>query len=196
MKPRFIVLGLPRSRTYWVSRFLSYGETECDHDPARHFTSRADAIDYLNRPGLAAVDTSLGLIWADIAPKLDRSISVVVVHRAITDVAASHRSLADRHPNNPILRQFLGVTGAAFEAHAGKLWDIPGWHIPYSALEKFLGCASLYTYCRDERLPVDWWTEMKDQRLECDRAGYMLDTWNNRLGVRAVFGPQEQVTAP
>lgn len=185
MKSRFIVLGLPRSRTYWISRFLSYGETECDHDPARHFTSRADAIDYLNRPGLAAVDTSLGLIWADIAPKLDRRISVVVVHRAITDVAASLRRIG-----------FQDAGTSALEAFAEKLWAIPGLHLTFNVLDRFYGCTSLYTYCREERLPVDWWNEMKDQHLECDRAGYMLDVMNNRLGVRAVFGPQEQVTAP
>jgi hypothetical protein len=185
MTAPFIVLALPRSRTFWASRFLSYGDTDCEHDPARHFASRADAADYLNRDGCAAVDTSLGMIWAELASQLRPDLRVVVVHRNIADVAASLRRLG-----------FQDAAVAPLEAFAGKLWDIPGWHIPYRALDTFYGCLSLSRACRDDPVPFDWWVSMKDKHIECDRAGYMLDAWNNRLGVRAVFGPQEQVTVP
>ena len=53
----FVVLTLPRSRSFWLSKFL-----DCPHDPSRHFRDPADVVAYFN-DGASSVDTGLGMIW-------------------------------------------------------------------------------------------------------------------------------------
>lgn len=36
---RFVVFSMPRSRSAWLARFLSYGDWHCGHDEIRHFRS-------------------------------------------------------------------------------------------------------------------------------------------------------------
>ena len=42
MTAPFIVFSLPRSRSAWVARFLSYGEKRCGHDVATECGSLAE----------------------------------------------------------------------------------------------------------------------------------------------------------
>ena len=51
--PPFVVLSLPRSRSYWLSRYLSYGGWHCGHEEIRHARTLSDVRAWLARPAPA-----------------------------------------------------------------------------------------------------------------------------------------------
>lgn len=173
MKPPFVIFGLPRSRTYWLSRFLSYDGRVCDHDPSRFFRTRADVGAYFNRPLAAAVDTALGLIWADVKDALPDNLRVAVVHRSQRAVAASLEAIGAPVPD-------LG-------AFAAKLEQIGGEHFEFDELNREAQARAMFEWCLDRPFDRAWWMGLRDVRLECNKAAYVRDVERNLAGVRAVF---------
>ena len=56
--PPFIVYALPRSRTFWLSKFLSYGGWACDHDEAVRLRGLDDMQSSLDIPMRGSVETA------------------------------------------------------------------------------------------------------------------------------------------
>ena len=48
--PPFVVLSLPRSRSYWLSRYLSYGGWHCGHEEIRHARTLSDVRGRVGKP--------------------------------------------------------------------------------------------------------------------------------------------------
>ncbi len=85
MHPPFVIFGLPRSRSFWLSRFLSYGGWTCGHDEARHVRGLDDVKSWLAQPCVGAVETAASPFWRLLPP----GMRVVVVRRPIAEVTAS-----------------------------------------------------------------------------------------------------------
>lgn len=184
----FVVLALPRSRTFWLSRLLSYGGRRVDHDPSRFFRGRDDVAAYFRRPGAAAADTALGRIWSDVAPSLPRELRVVVVHRKPEDVADS---LILRCGVRTARAQLVCTQGAVLS----RLRAIGGLHVSFAALAEERTCARVFEYCLGCAFDRAWWSGLKDQNLQCDRAQYVRDAETNVAGVLATFGHDEERVA-
>src|SRR5664279_2954834 len=86
--PPFVVLAMPRSRSYWLSRFLSAGGWHCGHDELRHMRSLDDVRSWLAQPLTGTVETAAGPFWRllmDLAP----DARVVVLRRPVAEVVDS-----------------------------------------------------------------------------------------------------------
>ncbi len=175
----FVVLGLPRTRSFWLAQFLSQPNRPCAHDPARFFTSRHDIVRFFDRPGAAAVDTVLGRLWGEMAPHLPADTRVVVVHRALHDVVASMEKVCEPHPavlaDLPVYEQTLG--------------RIHGKHVPYEDMSTKRGMARLFEYCTRQPFDAARWRALKDIRLECDHEAYRADIMANLDGLKNMFQP-------
>ena len=53
--PPFVVFALPRSRSAWLARFLTWGDWMCGHDELRHCRSLDDVRAWLAMPCAAWV---------------------------------------------------------------------------------------------------------------------------------------------
>jgi GNAT superfamily N-acetyltransferase len=84
----FIVYALPRSRTAWLSQFLSYGEWHCGHDEVRHLRGLDDVASWFSQPFTGTVETAAAPFWRTVA-RLTPDIKVVVVRRPVAEVVAS-----------------------------------------------------------------------------------------------------------
>jgi len=84
----FIVLALPRSRTMWLSRFLSYGEWHCGHDELQHCRSLEDAWTWFKQPCAGTVETAAAPFWR-LLLRHQPDIRIVTVRRPVDDVLAS-----------------------------------------------------------------------------------------------------------
>lgn len=167
----FLVLTLPRSRSFWLSKFL-----DCPHDPSRHFATAADVAAYFS-DGACGVDTALGLIWADMARYVRADLRIAVVHRAVPDVLASLARIGIAGPNLP----------GAMHRMADALLRIRGAHFAYSQLATRDGAARLFHYCLGRGFSDDWWTTMKDRRLEANLLQTVADAAANP-GFGQLFG--------
>jgi hypothetical protein len=158
---RFLVLGLPRSRTYWCSCFLSRGRGPVGHDIFLDMTKKADVVGYFEPQNAAAVDTCLGFAWPTLVRLLPH-VRLAVVSRPVEAVIQSFARLG---LTDPILLDWLlrydkslGALAASGLAHV----------VTFADLSTFAGAGGLFAYCRGEPCDPALWEAMNDQNLQCD----------------------------
>ena len=139
--PGFVVFALPRSRTAWLSHFLSYGEWACAHEQVRHLRTMADVKAWFTQPCTGTVETAAAPFWRMLPPGL----RVAVIRRPVDEVVES----------------LMQIPGCAFDCAAihkaiaaqdRKLAQIearvPGvLSIPYADLAREDACAALFEHC-------------------------------------------------
>lgn len=85
----YLVLGLPRSRTAWLSRFLTYGEWYCGHEELRHLRSLDDVAAWFSQPCTGSAETAAAPWWRLIP----QDVRIVTVRRPVADVIESLMAL-------------------------------------------------------------------------------------------------------
>lgn len=80
----FIVYSLPRSRSFWLSRFLSYNGYETGHDEIIRFRSYDDIVSWF-KLGMGSVETGASPFWRT-APT---NIKTITIRRNPDDVIQS-----------------------------------------------------------------------------------------------------------
>src|SRR5215469_4135466 len=86
--PPFVIFALPRSRTFWASRYLSYGGWHCGHDEAAHLRSEADVRSWLAQPATGTVETAAAPFWR-LLRHYRPDARVAVIRRPVDEVLAS-----------------------------------------------------------------------------------------------------------
>lgn len=84
----FAVFSLPRSRSFWVSRYLNYGGWTCAHDQAVHVRSVDDVRSWLSLDFTGTVETAGTMFWRMVR-MIRPETRLVVVRRSVADVVAS-----------------------------------------------------------------------------------------------------------
>lgn len=165
MAPSFLIFGLPRSRTTWLSRFLTYGDWSCGHDELRHMRSLADISAWFSQPSIGSVETSAAPFWRLLNGLCD-DVRVAVVRRPVDDVVNS-------------LMATQGVTFDRASLHAAmtkldrKLDQIvarmPGaLSVNYDDLSDEATCARLFEHCLGIPHDPSWWGFLHDKRIVTD----------------------------
>jgi hypothetical protein len=167
----FVVLSLPRSRSFWVSRFLSYGGRRVAHDPSRFFTGPDDIAKYFRDPAAGAVDTALGLVWSGIP-----GVKVATIWRPVYEVESRLRALGRPQREQAIQRL------------DDKLSAIPAARFEFHSLGVEAEARRLFQYCLEQPFDRDWWLKFRGVTLECDRAEYEADVVRNIAGIQATYG--------
>lgn len=88
MNTAFVVFSLPRSRTTWLSRFLTYGDWHCGHDELRHMRQLEDVRSWLAQPNTGTVETAAAPFWR-LALHLVPDLRIVTIRRDPDEAAAS-----------------------------------------------------------------------------------------------------------
>jgi len=151
MSGPFVVLALPRSRTAWLSRFLTYREWVCGHDEARHCRSLDDLHSWLNQPCTGTVETTAAPFWRWLtAYRPDARI--VTVRRPSADVVASLAAMGfDADVMGPAMRR-LERKLDQIEAR------VPGvLSVGYDELATEAGCARIFEHCLPHAHDAAWW---------------------------------------
>lgn len=86
--PPFLVMGLPRSRTAWLSKFLTYGPWVCGHDQIRYFRSLEDIKSWLSQPFIGSAETIAPLYWR-LIPRFMADGRVLIIRRPVAEVVES-----------------------------------------------------------------------------------------------------------
>ena len=86
--PPYVIYALPRSRTFWLSRFLTYRDWNCGHDELLHCRSMDDVGSWLGQPCTGTVETNAAPFW-----RLVPYMKTVVIRRPVDEVVDSLRKL-------------------------------------------------------------------------------------------------------
>lgn len=155
----FIIYSLPRSRTYWLSRFLTYRDWHCGHDEVKHLRSMQDIADWFKQPKIGTVETGAAGFWR-LAPS---NAQVVTIRRNPEEVIES------------LLRVYPSFDRTILTTRIDKLDKkldqierrVPGvLRIDYQDLD--IRVQEIFEKCLNEPWDAAWFQEIKRFNLQID----------------------------
>lgn len=159
----FIVLALPRSRTYWLSNFLSYREWHCGHDQIQYMRGLEDVISWFSQPHTGSAETAALPFWRLIlhyAP----GIKVVTIRRPVEEVI---NSLV--WSGVTVDEQVRAVIRKADQKLDQIEKRIPGvLSVSYESLRDEMTCARIFEFCLSYRHDRQWWQTWDKQVVSGD----------------------------
>lgn len=169
----FVVFGMPRSRTHWLSRFLSYGDWSCEHEAVAKFRGLDDVKSWLSQDFTGSVETAAAPFWR-LLRKYRSDARVAVVFRPVSEVVDSLMRLDMR---GVVSFDRESVTKAMLRLEA-KLWQIVA-RVPDAIVVTFAelatrgGCRRIFEHCL--QLPFDrvWWRSFANSNLQCSMPAMM-----------------------
>jgi hypothetical protein len=169
MHAPFVIFGLPRSRTFWLSRFLSYGGWDCGHEQARHARSPDDIKAWLSIPFQGTAETTAAPFWRTLQA-LAPETRVVVVRRPVDEVIASLMRLG--------IPFDLPALTAVIRAHDAKLDQIaarwPGaLSVTFADLSTEAACARVFEHCLPFKHDHAWWGALAPLNLQINMPALM-----------------------
>lgn len=165
----FAITGLPRSRTAWLSAFLTTDSAHCWHEWSAKVNGPADFLDAIVPGKVSGVsDTGIWLL-GDNLKHIARS--VVIVHRPTADCEAS-------------LKARFGVD-FDLGLMADELAKIDGLHVSFDDLNSLECVAQIWEYCTKSPLQRERYSVFKDIRIDT-----MVD-WSSPSGITGTWLARE-----
>lgn len=95
----YLITGVPRTRTAWLSNLLTYGPSFCAHEllTVAGIDGAAEYLSRLNYKFLGVSDSGAGLAWRKLLQKFPQ-IKVLRVKRPWKEAAASHHKYFTENP--------------------------------------------------------------------------------------------------
>ena len=142
MSAPFVVFSLPRSRSVWLSYWLTYGAYYCAHDSVAKFRTLADAQSWLSQDYTGTVETS-GSYWWRLLQKYRPDAQVAVVLRPVKEVYDSLQQVGDF--DNSLLLKNLEQNYRKLEQLACRLPNV--YVIEYKDFADEQRCSELFEHC-------------------------------------------------
>ncbi len=180
MKPGFIVYALPRSRTAWMSKFLSYGGWGCWHEQACFMRSIEDFKTILSAPRIGTVETAMAPGWR-LLHHYSPNINTVVVRRPIPEVVKSmlNTDLKGYATYDPGKVQKIMEYGDRVLAEISD--KVPNClTLDFADLSTKDGCAALFEHCLPFQFDQGWWEEVAAENVQVDVSEYVRYYHENR----------------
>lgn len=158
----FVVFALPRSRTFWLSRFLTYGPWTCSHDLAPVMRSVEDVKSWLTLPHTGSVETG-AVFWWRLARHYRPDLKIAVVRRDRQQVTDSLMAFGIFN------RQKVLALMTRYDRALDVVARTPGClSVGYDELKDESTCARLFQHCLG--VPPDrmWWPAMNAQNLQAN----------------------------
>lgn len=177
----YFILGLPRSRTTWLSVFLSHGRGMCHHEKSIEFSSLAELKEYCDEhPEDGIADTFLIVLWKELR-QMFQEARIVVIHRPLEQVIQSHTRLG------------LGIKYLVEESRLMEetRQDKEILHIEYGELAKPEVCRQIYKHCVGVDVDSAWLAACQEYRIETDLSRLKERVLCNQSKVASFYGGLE-----
>lgn len=176
MRP-YLVLSLPRSRSFWLSRLLG-----CAHDPSRFFKTAADIGGYFQTHD-GAVDTGMALIMGKTL-KVVPNLRVITIRRSVDDCLKSILNL-------PFIISDYDKLCDRLVAIDECLDELESWganSIQFDDLNDYTICDDLVSRCTGLGLNRVQFDDMRAVNLQADLGAVLNDLAKNHEGMQCVYG--------
>lgn len=168
----FLILALPRSRTFWLSKFLSYGDFECGHEEARHLRTIEDARIWLNQEKRGTVETSVAPFWR-LFRDFNPSLRVVTIRRPVAEVVAGLMGLNMMgvcEYNEVALTHRMMRLDAKLDQIEKRLGALS---VKFSDLDDEQTIKRIFETCLPYPFDSAWWEYAKAHDLQCNMRAMM-----------------------
>jgi len=157
---KFLILGLPRSRTFWLSRFLSYGTHHCGHEEIRHLRGMADVESWFAQDDTGSAETA-GAPWWRLIPA---DVRVAVIRRPPSDVIDSLMRIDGVTYDRAVLERSIGRLDAKLDQIEARR---PGvLSVSFDSLDYEAVCARVFEHCLPYRHDPGWWRALASVNLQ------------------------------
>lgn len=165
--PPFVVIGLPRSRTAWLSRFLSYGNWHCGHEESRHWRSLDDVRAWVVQPKTGTAETGIAAHWR-LLPRLAPNARVVIVRRPVAEVVESLMRIDTGE--GAFDRAALTAAMSRIDAKLNQIEKrLPGvLSVKFADLETEETCATVFEHCLPFEHDHEWFERWRNVNVQCD----------------------------
>lgn len=162
----FLVLGLPRSRTTWLSKFLTYGDWSCGHEELRHMRSLDDVTAWFSQECTGSAETAVAPWWRLIPD----DVKIVTVRRPVADVVESLMALPGVQFDRAVLEKTMA-------AHDRKLDQIEArrsvFSVRYEDLANEAACAAVFQHCLPYVHDHAHWAALAPVNVQCNMPALM-----------------------
>lgn len=175
-----IILGMPRSRTAWLSAFLSTPDRPFLHEPSVHWHGLHDLRTFLSNADAAACDSGLTLFWRDILA-FRPDVTLIVIHRSEQAVFASLIDAGIPLPRD-IIRRLRVLSDATAEASMRAKFSAD-----FDELKNPFSLRNLYRTAIGHECPDGWLQHWQDLRVQANWRARFLAAESNAEGFPAVL---------
>ncbi len=163
MTTPFVIYAMPRSRTTWLSEFLSYSDWRCYHEIAVTMRSIEDVRAFLARPCTGTSDTAAAPGWRLIR-HLAPDVRSVVIRRPIDDVFDSLMQLGIAY-DKPALRRILVYLDRLLVEISRQDNCLS---VDYEYLDDEGACREIFEHCLPYTFDRPWWLWYKNRDVQMD----------------------------
>lgn len=178
----FLVYTAGRSRTAWLSEFLTYGRCRCYNEVAIRLRGLGDARALFATPGTGSAETAVAPAWQLINHHVP-GIRSVVVRRPLEDIIASFARSQVSHIaaiDEDRLRRIIAYENRCLD----KISAQPGvLTVDFSDLDQRSVCAAIFEHCLPYRFDEGWWLSIKDTNVQSNVADIFRYYRDNRDAV-------------
>jgi len=158
-----VIFSLPRSRTAWISRFLTYRDWQCGHDEARHCRSLDDVRAWLSQPCTGSVETAAAPFWR-LLMGMRPEARVVTIRRPVADVVASLMRLGGEAFDETLLAIVMQRLDRKLDQVEAR---VPGvLRIEFDDLATEDGCRRLWEYCLPYPFDAKWYELLASANIQ------------------------------
>ena len=162
----FVVFALPRSRSAWLSKFLTYGDWHCGHDTLLDHRSLEDVRAFLAQPYTGSVETAAAPFWR-LLERFAPGARVVTLRRPIPEVETSLQAFlqpAGLHLDPVELRRVLTRAERKLDQIEARL---PGvLSVRFADLADEETCAVVFEHCLGLAHDPVWWRKMATRNVQ------------------------------
>lgn len=166
LPPPFIIYSLPRSRSFWLSRLLTYGPWVCGHDQIRYGRSLRDVASWFDQGYAGTVETAAAPFWR-LAPS---TAKVVTIRRDPEEVMWSLLALDLPFDTSALRHQLLRLDAKLDQIEA----RVPGvLRVGYRDLDLEDCCAEVFEHCLGLPHDPDWYRATAQFNLQVSLPHYL-----------------------
>lgn len=158
------MIGLPRSRTAWLSRFLTYGDWVCGHEELRHMRSFGDISAWFSQPCIGTAETAI-VPWWRLFGRFAPDARIVVVRRPVAEVVDSMMCLPGFAVERSVLQREMGRLDRKLDQIEARL---PCLSVRFDDLANEATCAAVFEHCLGLRHDPAHWALWAPINVQCD----------------------------
>jgi hypothetical protein len=165
----FVIYALPRSRTYWLSRFLTYGEWTCGHDEIRHLRSLHDARAWFEQTHVGTIETAAAPFWRSLREYAPEA-RIAVVRRPVEDVLESLSGIGLQF-DPAFMRSHLTRLDRKLDQIEARVPECLS--LTFNELQTVAGCVKIFEHCLPYRFDSGWWSHLAPINLQINFAAML-----------------------
>lgn len=164
MTTPFIIYALPRSKTFWTSKFLSRGLWKCGHDELRYVRGMDDIKSLLAIPGFGSAETAAAPFWR-LIQQMRPDIKTAVIRRPVQEVIESMLRTGVEFDQLKLAKAMRRLDAKLDQIEA----RVPGvLSVRFDEMNDEGACAQLWAHCTGTCANPDWFAQIAPLNLQCD----------------------------